>query len=832
MRIGFAQINTTVGDIRANQERILSAYQKAVSLGADLVLTPELALTGYPPQDLVFRSGFVPDTLASLGQLRKAVDAVPLLVGYVDFNPGKTGNPFVNACAVLLKQQLLRKVFKTLLPTYDVFDEARYFHPAEDQEPVELLGTKIGITICEDIWTDKYLTGDLYHQDPVSTLVSKGARAIVNLSASPYCVGKPALRRTMVSELAALYGLPFYYCNAVGANDELIFDGNSFAIDSSGGTVFQMPGFREDVGVAESSAESFPAQELSAEEELYEALVLGVRDYFSKCGFKTAVLGLSGGIDSAVTAAIAVAALGKENVVGVSMPSQYSSQASLDDAASLAENLGIVRHVIPVQRPFEVLKNEFKQIFSGKKEDTTEENMQSRLRGLILMSMSNKFGHLLLTTGNREFHSRVASAHATTANQSGADDPTRANLQLSPELRRPEVQGSGASNPLFTAAQKQANQPQQVANAVQTMTGSVGSAASAGSKTPRAAFALHAADTPGNYVAYTDVPGPGPFPEQRRRRSLGGATPVGRLQLLGERRRSPQPTSGRNTGCPRRKPCWRSTRFRQLAPSSGRPVGMPPRGSGPDQRPPHGAARDPGAVVAVPGAVRRAAHAAQRADAGDPHPGDTDLADRRGAVARGQRPRSRGPGRGAAGDAAPAGEREHDRELRPRRALWRRRCRGRRQRAADHRSGDVPAQRCVGGDHGAEYQQRRARGAWLVGLGVTLAMALLNILGAVDLSAVPASLELGRLSPALLSALSIAQLRGAGPAVGPRDGVAPTSPMADAALGISMVTALPGLDQPRETGFRARRPGGGCAGRGMGLAAGVAGVLSAYAPPS
>ncbi len=401
MRIGFAQINTTVGDIRANQERILSAYQKAVSLGADLVLTPELALTGYPPQDLIFRSGFVPDTLASLGQLRKAVDAVPLLVGYVDFNPGKTGNPFVNACAVLLKQQLLRKVFKTLLPTYDVFDEARYFHPAEDQEPVELLGTKIGVTICEDIWTDKYLTGDLYHQDPVSTLVSKGARAIVNLSASPYCVGKPALRRTMVSELAALYGLPFYYCNAVGANDELIFDGNSFAIDSSGGTVFQMPGFREDVGVAESSAESFPAQELSAEEELYEALVLGVRDYFSKCGFKTAVLGLSGGIDSAVTAAIAVAALGKENVVGVSMPSQYSSQASLDDAASLAENLGIVRHVIPVQRPFEVLKNEFKQIFSGKKEDTTEENMQSRLRGLILMSMSNKFGHLLLTTGNK-----------------------------------------------------------------------------------------------------------------------------------------------------------------------------------------------------------------------------------------------------------------------------------------------------------------------------------------------------------------------------------------------------------------------------------------------
>jgi len=263
------------------------------------------------------------------------------------------------------------------------------------------LGTKIGITICEDIWTDKYLTGDLYHQDPVSVLVSKGAQVIVNLSASPYSVGKPALRRTMVSELAVLHGLPIYYCNAVGANDELIFDGNSFAIDASGGIIFQMSGFREDVGLAESSAKSFPAQELSAEEEVYEALVLGIRDYFSKCGFKTAVLGLSGGIDSAVTAAIAVAALGKENVIGVSMPSQYSSPGSLDDAASLAKKLGIVRHVIPVQRPFEVLKSEFKEIFAGKNEDTTEENMQSRLRGLILMSISNKFGHLLLTTGNK-----------------------------------------------------------------------------------------------------------------------------------------------------------------------------------------------------------------------------------------------------------------------------------------------------------------------------------------------------------------------------------------------------------------------------------------------
>jgi NAD+ synthase (glutamine-hydrolysing) len=401
MRIGFAQINTTVGDIRANRRRIFSAYEQAVSSGADIVLTPELALTGYPPQDLIFKSGFVPETLESLNELQGTVGTVPLLVGYVDLNPSKTGKPFVNACAVLVKGEPLRKVFKTLLPTYDVFDEARYFDPAPDQEPIELLGAKIGITICEDIWTDKYLKRDLYRQDPVSTLAAKGAQVIVNLSSSPYYVGKPALRRRMVSELAAIYRVPFFYCNGVGGNDELIFDGNSFAIDEAGNTIFQMPGFREEVAVIESSAKPISTVDLPPEQEIYEALLLGVRDYFSKCGFKTAVLGLSGGIDSAVTAAIAVAALGKENVVGVSMPSQYSSHGSLDDAATLAKNLGIVRHVISIKEPFDVLKSQFKEIFAGRGEDTTEENMQSRLRGLTLMSMSNKFGHLLLTTGNK-----------------------------------------------------------------------------------------------------------------------------------------------------------------------------------------------------------------------------------------------------------------------------------------------------------------------------------------------------------------------------------------------------------------------------------------------
>jgi NAD+ synthetase len=319
----------------------------------------------------------------------------------VDFNPKKTGKPFVNSCAVLEKGRPIRKIFKSLLPSYDVFDEARYFEPADDQQPIELLGARIGITICEDIWTDKYLRHDLYHCDPVGRLVSLGASVILNLSSSPFSVGKPALRRAMVTELALQYRIPFFYCNAVGGNDELIFDGNSFVINKEGATVARLASFGEQIAVVESDAPAIVEAGMAPEEEIFRALVLGVSDYFAKCGFHSAVLGLSGGIDSAVTAAIAVEALGKKNVTGVSMPSAYSSSGSLDDADRLAKSLGIERLVIPIKEPFEVLKSQFKEAFAGLKEDTTEENMQSRLRGLILMSLSNKFGHLLLTTGNK-----------------------------------------------------------------------------------------------------------------------------------------------------------------------------------------------------------------------------------------------------------------------------------------------------------------------------------------------------------------------------------------------------------------------------------------------
>src|SRR6516162_5642405 len=278
MEIGFAQINTTVGDIRANHAKILCAYERAVAAGADLVLTPELALTGYPPQDLVFKSGFVPQTLESLEILHRSVGPNPLLVGFVDYNPNTPGKQFVNACAILEKDQPIRKVFKTRLPTYDVFDEARYFEPASHQEPFELAGRRVGITICEDIWTEKFLKRELYHQDPVANLIAEGADVIVNLSSSPFHVGKAAFRITMVSELASQFKVPFFYCNAVGGNDELIFDGNSFVIDGNGQTVASLAAFEEEVAVRNADQPRNQFVEQSPEEEIYRALVLGVRD--------------------------------------------------------------------------------------------------------------------------------------------------------------------------------------------------------------------------------------------------------------------------------------------------------------------------------------------------------------------------------------------------------------------------------------------------------------------------------------------------------------------------------------------------------------------------
>jgi len=402
MKIGFAQLNTTVGDIPGNCEKILAAYRELDAAGADIVLTPELALSGYPPQDLLFKSRFVPENLAAIKRLEDELGTAALVVGFPDQNRSGSGRHFHNAAAVLEPGVAVRIIHKTLLPTYDVFDEARYFEPSTQVAPVTIKGRKFGVTICEDIWPQTHLPRPLYRSDPVEVLAAAGATAILNLSASPFQLGKPEQRFAMLRDLAIRHGLPIHYCNAVGGNDQLVFDGHSLSLDASGTRLWQGASFAPETALVDEAAPGLTALGgRSAMKNLADALALGLRDYMAKCGFTTCALGLSGGIDSAVTAAIAVSAVGAKNVTGVAMPSEYSSQHSIDDALALAKNLGIRCLEIPIGATFTAFKTQMKEAFSGRDEDLTEENMQARLRGLTLMSLSNKFGHLLLTTGNK-----------------------------------------------------------------------------------------------------------------------------------------------------------------------------------------------------------------------------------------------------------------------------------------------------------------------------------------------------------------------------------------------------------------------------------------------
>src|SRR5213595_641114 len=401
MKIGFAQINPTVGDLRGNCDLIAGAYERLAAAGAELVLTPELAITGYPPQDLVLKSRFVPENLEFLEKLHGGVGDAALLVGFVDRNEGR-GKPFRNAAALLEYGKPIRKTYKSLLPTYDVFDEERYFQPAERVEPFVVHGRKIGVTICEDIWTEHYLPRPLYDCEPVRSLVEQGAEIIVNLSSSPFGLHKPAIRFEMVAGLARAHQRPISYCNLVGGNDQIIFDGNSFAVNSAGNVIAQLAAFREDERVVDTdSTSTIEFHQGKIPEQIFAALSLGLCDYCRKCHFRSAVVGLSGGVDSAVTAVIAADALGPENVTGVSMPSPYSSQGRIEDARAVARNLGITFLEIPITDGFQVFKAQFKEIFKGLPENETEENMQPRLRAMILMALSNKFGHLVLSTGNK-----------------------------------------------------------------------------------------------------------------------------------------------------------------------------------------------------------------------------------------------------------------------------------------------------------------------------------------------------------------------------------------------------------------------------------------------
>ena len=404
MNIGIAQINSVIGDFPGNLKRILAAYRECLDAGADLVVTPELSLVGYPPRDLVFKSQFVPKCLQALDYLAEEIREVPLLVGYLDHQPAaQPGKPFRNAVAWLENGAIQHRIWKTLLPTYDVFDERRYFEPGETCEPIIWKGQRIGVTLCEDIWTEDYLQRPFYDRDPVAELAAKGIDLLLNLSASPFHLGKSQTRRALLGDIARRAQVPVVYCNAVGANDQLIFDGQSLATAANGQVTAQLPGFVEACHVLNP----FTALEIETPfepcdaEELYRALVLGVRDYVAKCGFTSVCLGLSGGIDSALTAVIAADALGATHVRGLTMPSPYSSQGSVDDSFALAQNLGIRCDELPIRDAFEAVKASLQPIFANKPEDVTEENIQARLRAVMLMALANKENHLLLTTGNK-----------------------------------------------------------------------------------------------------------------------------------------------------------------------------------------------------------------------------------------------------------------------------------------------------------------------------------------------------------------------------------------------------------------------------------------------
>jgi len=403
MRIALAQLNTTVGDIQGNEAKILAAYRRGVAAAAELVIVPELALTGYPPRDLLTRRAFVQANLEALQRLAQATGEVGLLVGFVGDNTRRPGRDATNSAALLAGGRIVATRDKTLLPTYDVFDEDRYFEPASENPPVEFRGRKLGLTICEDVWNDEdFWPERRYRPNPAVTLANDGAEIILNLSASPWHLHKERTRHALLAGLAKKTGRAVVYCNLAGGNDELVFDGQSVVFNAEGGLIAQAAAFQEDFRVIETDVRGgtvIPA--VSDEQMIHDALVLGTRDYLHKCGFKSAVLGLSGGIDSAVVAALAVAALGAENVRGLSLPSQFSSQGSLDDARILAANLGIAYDVVPIQPQFLAVKEQLRGVFAGRAEDVTEENIQARLRGVVLMAMSNKFGSLLLTTGNK-----------------------------------------------------------------------------------------------------------------------------------------------------------------------------------------------------------------------------------------------------------------------------------------------------------------------------------------------------------------------------------------------------------------------------------------------
>ncbi|MEW6718171.1 MAG: NAD+ synthase [Chloroflexota bacterium] len=405
MKIALLQLNPTVGDLSGNAGKIVAAVRQAQAQGADLAVTPELALLGYLPRDLLLNGNFVQRSWDVLHKLAEELaGAPPVLVGLAEPNDGDIGRPLFNTAALLRGGRVEECFRKTLLPTYDVFDEDRYFEPARGPQILELDGWRLGISICEDIWNDRdFWQRRRYHTDPVEELTQAGAQAVINLSASPFTVGKQKLREAMLSNTARRHQMPILYVNQVGGNDDLVFDGRSCAFDHSGDLIARAVGFEEDVlivGLAASPGRIVP-EDLSPESEIWRALVTGTRDYVWKCGFRQVLLGLSGGVDSSLTAAVAAEALGPQNVLGVLMPSPYSSPGSVKDSQTLARNLGIRTLTLPIRDIMQAFEETLRDAFVDYPRDVTEENIQARIRGSLLMSLSNKYSALLLTTGNK-----------------------------------------------------------------------------------------------------------------------------------------------------------------------------------------------------------------------------------------------------------------------------------------------------------------------------------------------------------------------------------------------------------------------------------------------
>jgi NAD+ synthetase len=408
VKIALAQINPTVGDFTGNLERIVAASRRASELGARLTVFSELAICGYPPADFLEKPSFLARCRAAVDELAAATTDLytAVLAGVALPAGGDSGKPAVNAAVLLDGGSLLLEQHKRLLPFYDVFDEQRYFAPSKPQQVVELDGVRMAITICEDAWNDKnFWPRRLYKVDPMEELMSQRPAVHINLSSSPFWHGKRALRREMLAAIARRDGVPVLMCNQVGGNDSLIFDGSSLAFNARGELIAQAASFEEDLLVidlnAEFNAPLMPAPEENDTAAAYQALVLGTRDYVRKCGFRKVLVGLSGGIDSALVAAIAKEALGAQNVLGVGMPSPYSSAGSIEDSRRLAANLGIKYEVIGISGLFDEYTRALEPQFAGMKTDTTEENIQSRIRGALLMALSNKFSSLVLTTGNK-----------------------------------------------------------------------------------------------------------------------------------------------------------------------------------------------------------------------------------------------------------------------------------------------------------------------------------------------------------------------------------------------------------------------------------------------